>query len=338
MRFALLGAGFWSRFQLAGWREIGGTECVAIYNRTLSKAQSLANDFGVPSAYDNVEALLDKEKLDFIDIVTSADTHPRLVRLAAERKLPVVCQKPMAESLDEAEQMVAACSAAGVPFYVNENWRWQTPIRALKQVIDSGRIGDVFRARIRMVSGFDVFANQPFLKDLEQFLLVDIGSHIFDAARFLFGDVETLCCHTQQVRPDIKGEDVATVMLRIKSGATVVCEMGYPGAPLEHESFPQTSAFVEGNRGSVELAPDYWLRITTAVGTAVERHVPPHYSWADSRYDVVHSSIVPCQANLLAGLRGEAEPETTGADNLETMRLVFRSYESAREGKIVRLS
>src|SRR5688572_1989431 len=149
MKFALLGAGFWSRFQLAGWREIGGTECVAIYNRTLSKAQSLARDFGVPAAYDNVEELLDREVLDFVDIVTSADTHPALVRMAAQRRIPVICQKPMAESLAVAESMVTTCNEAGVPFYINENWRWQTPIRALKHVMDDGRIGDVFRARIR---------------------------------------------------------------------------------------------------------------------------------------------------------------------------------------------
>jgi predicted dehydrogenase len=337
MKFALLGAGFWSRFQLAGWREIGGTECVAIYNRTLSKAQSLASDFGVPAAYDDVQELLDHEKLDFIDIVTSADTHPALVRMAADRRIPVICQKPMAESLAVAESIVTTCSAAGVPFYVNENWRWQTPIRALKRVIDDGRIGDVFRARIRMVSGFDLFTNQPFLKELDQFLLVDIGSHILDVARFLFGEVDTLCCHIQRVRPDIKGEDVATVMLRMRSGATVICEMGYPGAPLEHDRFPQTFAFVEGNRGSVELAPDYELRVTTSAGTEVERHVPRHYSWADPAYDVVHSSIVPCQANLLGALRGAGEAETTGADNLRTMRLVYRSYESARESTVIRL-
>jgi D-apiose dehydrogenase len=320
MKFALVGAGFWSRFQLAGWREAGGAECVAVYNRTLAKAQSLADDFGVSAAYDNIEALLDRERIDFVDIVTSADTHPSLVRMAAGRGLPVICQKPMAESLADCERMVATCRDAGVPFYINENWRWQTPIRALKAVLHSGRIGRVFRARIRMVSGFDLFANQPFLKTLEQFLLVDIGSHILDVARFLFGEADTLCAHTQQVRRDIKGEDVATVMLRMTSGATVVCEMGYPGAPLEHERFPQTFAFVEGSSGSVELAPDYWLR-----------------PWADPAYDVVHSSIVPCQANLLAGLRGEGTPETTAEDNLKTMRLVYGSYESARDNTVVRL-
>ena len=70
LRFAIFGTGFWSRFQLAAWRELEGIECVALYNRTRSKAEALAAHFGIPAVYDNPEELLDKEKLDFIDIIT----------------------------------------------------------------------------------------------------------------------------------------------------------------------------------------------------------------------------------------------------------------------------
>ena len=192
LRFAIFGTGFWSRFQLAGWRELEGVECVALYNRTRARAEALAHEWGVPAVYDDPEALLDRERVDFIDIITDVDTHSRFVHLAAARRIPVICQKPMAPSLPVAEQMVAACREAGVPFFVHENWRWQTPLRQLKQVLAEGRIGTPFRARIDMISGFPVFANQPFLKDLEQFILTDMGSHILDVARFLFGEAENL--------------------------------------------------------------------------------------------------------------------------------------------------
>ena len=79
---------------------------------------------------------------------------------------------------------------------VHENWRWQTPIRALKAVLDGGSVGRVFRARLTMVSGFDLFANQPFLAELEQFVLTDVGSHVLDVARFLFGEAEAVHCRT----------------------------------------------------------------------------------------------------------------------------------------------
>jgi predicted dehydrogenase len=336
LRFAIFGTGFWSRYQLAAWRELAGVECVALYNRTRAKAEALAHDFGVPAVYDDPEELLRNEQLDFIDVITDVDTHSHFVHMAAARRLPVICQKPMAPSFAEAERMVAACRAAGVPFFIHENWRWQTPIRQLKGLLDAGRIGRPFRARIAMVSGFPVFVNQPSLRELEQFVLADMGSHVLDVARFLFGEAQSLYCQTRRVHADIKGEDVATVMLNI-GGATVTCEMGYAENFLEHDRFPETFILIEGQRGSIELAPDFWLRITTADGTHSRRCPPPRYAWADPAYDLVHASIVPCNANLLGALRGEAQAETTGTDNLRTVRLVFAAYESAASGQAVML-
>lgn len=336
LRFAMLGAGFWSRFQLGAWRELGGTECVALYNRTRSRAEALAAEFGVPAVYDDVSALFLRERLDFIDIVTAVEMHEELTCLAASRQVPVICQKPMASSLAAAERMVAECHAAGVPFLVHENWRWQGPIRRLSQILSEGLIGRPFRARIDMISGYPLFKNQPFLRELRQFILTDLGSHILDVARFMFGDPISLYCHHQRVQHDIQGEDVATVMMKTAAGVTVVCEMAYAGNQLERDYFPQTLIFVEGEEGSAEVGPDYWVRVTTEVGTHARRHSPPHYPWADPGHDVVHASMVPCQANLIAALRDDLEAETTGEDNLKTVRLVFAAYDSAEADAVVR--
>ncbi|NDJ60692.1 MAG: Gfo/Idh/MocA family oxidoreductase [Chloroflexi bacterium] len=339
LRFAMFGTGFWSRFQLAGWYEAGGVECVALYNRTRAKAEQLGQAWNIDKVYSDgeAEALLDNEQLDFVDICTNVETHYPFVKLAAERKLPVVCQKPMATTLAECEAMVAACREANVPLFINENWRWQQPLRDFKRMLDSGRIGKPFRARIHYVNSFPVFDNQPFLKELEQFILTDIGSHILDAARFLFGDAQTLYAHTYRAHPDIKGEDVATVMMTMGDDAlTVVCEMSY-ASRTEIERFPETYVYVEGHNGFLELGPDFWIRETTADGTLAKRYPPPRYPWADPAYDLIHASIVPTQADFVQALRGEGAAETTGDDNLKTMQLVFGSYESAASGQVITL-
>jgi predicted dehydrogenase len=262
------------------------------------------------------------------------DHHEVFVTMAADHKLPVVCQKPIASTLSQAEGMVRACRFSGVPLLINENWRWQAPLRELKKTLDAGGIGTPFRARLDMISGFPVFRNQPFLRELDRFILMDLGSHILDVARFLFGEAVSLYCHSHKVHSDIRGEDVATVMLRMGRETTVVVEMAYAENPLERECFPQTLAFVEGDKGSLELGTDYWIKVTTANGTTTKRFPPTYYSWANPAYEVVHSSIVACQANLLQGLNG-GSAETTGEDNLKTMRLVFAAYESAANGKAV---
>src|SRR5687768_10753113 len=234
LRFAIFGAGFWAGYQLAAWRELKGVDCVAVYNRTASKAEELAKKFSVPKVYPDPAQLLAKEKLDFVDVITDVDSHVGMVRLAAERGLPVICQKPMAPTLEEASELVEFCRKKNAPFFVHENWRWQTPIRQLHRLLAEGHIGMLFRARIDMISGFPVFQNQPFLKNLKQFILMDLGTHILDVARLLFGAAQNLYCQTRRVHSDIKGEDVATVMMRMgRAETTVLCQMAYAENPLE---------------------------------------------------------------------------------------------------------
>jgi D-apiose dehydrogenase len=336
LRFGILGTGFWARYQLAAWRELTGARCVALYNRTQAKAEALAREFNVAAVYGDPEELIRREKPEFVDIITDVGTHRQFVELAAAHRTPVICQKPLAPTLTDARAMLAACRQAGVPLLVHENWRWQAPIRELQRALDAGVIGRVFRARVTYSNSFPVFDHQPFLKELDQFILTDIGTHILDTVRMLFGEARTLFCRTARVHPDIRGEDVATVMLGMASGPTVTCEMSY-ASRVEHDRFPETFIHVEGERGAVELAPDFWVRVTTAEGTRARRCPPPFHAWADPRYALAQVAGVACNANLLAALRGEAPAETTAEDNLKTLELVFGAYDSAKAGQAIQL-
>lgn len=335
LRFAMFGSGFWSRYQLAGWMETGGVECVAICDPIREKAEARGRDYGITTIYTDPEELFKKEKLDFVDIVSSIETHTQLTRMAASHKLPVVCQKPLATSLPEAKEIVAFCEKAGVPLFVNENWRWQHAIRQFKHMLDEGRIGKAFRGRINFCNNYPVFDNQPTLKNLERFILSDMGSHILDMARFLFGEAHTVYCQNTRIHQDIRGEDVSTVMMTMgENHTTVICEMSF-ASRMENERFPETYAYVEGDKGYLELGPDFWIRETTDSGTLAKRYAPPNYPWANPDYAVVHSSIVNCQGNFVDALQGRGQAETTGADNLKTLQLIFDAYESMRTGQAI---
>jgi predicted dehydrogenase len=121
----------------------------------------------------------------------------------------------------------------------------------------------------------------------------------------------------------------------MQSGVDVAVFMAYPENFLEIDTFPQTTLFIEGTRGSLELAAGNWLRVTTEKGTFARKVPVPRYPWADPNYDLVHASIVPCNADLLQALRGRGSAETTAEDNLKTVRLVFASYTSAQTGQAI---
>jgi predicted dehydrogenase len=332
LKFAVLGCGFWSKFQIGAWSEVEGAELVAVYNRTKQKAEKIAEYFGVQHVYDNAEELFRNEKLDFVDIITDVDTHAHFVEMSVKHGLKkIICQKPMAPDFSTAKQMVKMCSDAGARLYIHENYRWQAPVRRFKQIVDSGVIGKPFKAKVSFLSGFPVFDNQPFLRELDHFILTDMGSHVLDVVRYLFGECEELWCQTRAINKGIKGEDLATIMMRMKNGMPVYSELSYASV-VEHDSFSTLYILVEGEAGSVYLGPKFEIRTTTRRGTESEIVKFPSYPWADSDYIVNHESGIHINRNILEDMLGKGNAENTGEDNLETVRLVWACYDSAEKG------
>jgi predicted dehydrogenase len=85
LRFAVIGTGFWANYQIPAWMELNGIELVALYNRTISKAEELAQKYNVPAIYNDIEELLKNEKLDFVDIITDMDSHSIFTEMAAKK-------------------------------------------------------------------------------------------------------------------------------------------------------------------------------------------------------------------------------------------------------------
>jgi predicted dehydrogenase len=337
LKFAVLGCGFWSKFQIGAWTEVEGAELVAVYNRTISKAQKIAEYFSVPRVYDDAEKLFRNEELDFVDIITDVDTHAKFVEMAARHGIKhIICQKPMAPDFETANRMLKTSEEAGANLYIHENYRWQAPVRRFRQIIDSGVIGKPFKARVSFLSGFPVFDNQPFLKELDHFILTDMGSHVLDVCRFLFGECESLCCETRAVNKGIKGEDVAVLFMDMKNGMPVYTEMSYASI-VEHDSFSTLHILVEGEKGSVFLGPRFEIRTTTCTGTESEIVKFSSYDWADPDYIVNHESGIQINRNIYNAIRGKGKAENTGRDNLETVRLIWAAYESAATGKKIKI-
>lgn len=337
LKFAILGCGFWSQFQLGAWKELEGAECVALYNRTKSKAEELALRFKVPHVYDDAEELLKNEQLDFIDIVTDVDTHEKFTLLGAKYGLDVICQKPLAPSYEAAERMLKAMKEAGVRFYVHENYRWQPQFRRVKEILDSGVIGNAFRCETAFITAFPLFETQPFLAELEEFALTDQGSHQFDVLRYLFGEAETIYCEKQTVNPTIKGEDVTTSILKMKNGVVCIQKISF-SSPLEIEIFPQTTLLIEGDKGSIRLDAEFEISITTPSGTTKEVVPMRVYLWQTDRLKPEPPSIVDINQNILNDMLGLGKAENTSDDNFETVKLVWAAYESANTGRVVGLN
>ncbi len=328
LRGALIGCGFFAVNQLHAWRDLPDVEIVALCDRDPARLALLGERFGVGRRYADAEAMLAVETLDFVDVATTVPSHRPLVELAARHRVPVICQKPLAATMDDARAMVAACAAAGVPLMVHENFRWQRPIRAVRAILDGGEIGVPFWGRVSFRSGFDVFAGQPYLAEGNRFIVEDLGIHILDVARCLFGDVRRLTARTRRVNPAIRGEDVATMLLDHASGATSVVDCSY-ATRLAEDPFPQTLVEVDGTLGTIRLSAGYRLSVATAAGAAETDVSPPLLPWASRPWHTIQDSVLAIQRHWAECLRAGREPQTSGRDNLETLALVEATYASA---------
>lgn len=333
-RGAVIGCGYFARNHLHAWAGLPGVRIAAVCDRDQGRAETAAAIVGGAAVHTDADAMLAAEDLDFVDIVTTVEDHRSLVELAAARGVGAICQKPFAATFEDAEAMVAACAAAGVPLMVHENFRWQAPLRAVAAAIGQGAIGRPNYARLSFRHGFDIYADQPYLRTEPRLAILDLGIHLLDVARALLGEATRLHCRTQRIDPCVAGEDAATIALDHRDGAVSLVDFCF-STKVVPDPFPQTIVRVEGDRGTVELFPGHRLRIS-GDGRMEERDVtPPVPPWGTPGRHLIQDSVIEIQRHWLDALAGGRPLATSGADNLRTLDLVFAAYDSAESGRAV---
>jgi predicted dehydrogenase len=122
-RGGMIGAGAWSNVQLDAWVGVENAEIVALTDRHPEHRTPVVAKYGIPFAFNDFEQMLEQAELDFVDICTRPYSHAALSKLAADRGIPVLCQKPFCQTLKEAQEVSEYCRNANVRLMVNENFR-----------------------------------------------------------------------------------------------------------------------------------------------------------------------------------------------------------------------
>jgi predicted dehydrogenase len=330
----LIGAGYFAQFQAEAWQRIPAAAIVAVADSAPGKARAFAETFGIPHAYESVDEALDREKPDFVDIVTRPESHLDLTRRAAQRGLHVICQKPMAPTWEDCVGMVEACAAAGVRLFIHENWRWQPWYREIKRLLDAGTLGRVFQLTFRWRTGDgrgpEPYAVQPYFRQMPRLLVYETLVHLLDTARFLGGEISRIVCTNRRVNPVIAGEDQSLILITFESGIPGLIEAnrisGTVPLPVAVNSLT-----VEAERAMLRLSPDgrLWL---TAYGQVEREHAFPTTA-EGYRGDSARAT----QEHLIDCLRSGRRSESEGCDYLKTVQAVFACYRSAETGQAVTL-
>lgn len=337
LKVAVFGCGYWAHFQVGAW-QAQGAKVVALWNRTRFKADAFAAKWGIERVFDTPQALFEWGQFDVADIITDVGAHESLTLMAASYGKPVICQKPMAYTLDACERMAAACRKAGVWFAVHENFRYQPPTQKFIEAVRSGVIGKVLYAQINMRSPDKaIIAKQDALRTMPHMVLRDIGPHAFDVARAAFGEMTSLYAVPVYSYRDsgIDVPDAALCTLKTADGGVIACH-------LVHEWNDRFTA--QGERGRIVLDHDNVLHIEvngheTVTDTKTWDKLPyiPDEDW-ELHGGHIMSAIPRCLDALTQAFEAGVPAPTGGEDNLKTMRLVFAAIDSFETGKVVPIS
>ncbi|MEM8734353.1 MAG: Gfo/Idh/MocA family oxidoreductase, partial [Planctomycetota bacterium] len=181
LRCAAIGAGYFSHFHYDAWRRMDGVDVVACCDRDLEKAKAVAEQYGIANVFGDYREMLDAIEVDFVDVITRPDTHLPIVEELAQRGINVICQKPLAPTVEESRRIVDLTAASGIRFMVHENFRFQPWYREEKRIFESGQLGDVlhtisFRNRAGDGHGPEAYlARQPYFQTMPRFLVFEAG-------------------------------------------------------------------------------------------------------------------------------------------------------------------
>jgi predicted dehydrogenase len=331
----LIGAGYFARHHMEAWRRMPGVRIVAVADPAPGKAAEFAREFGIPNSYATAEELLDREASDFVDIVTRPELHLPMIRCAAERRRHVICQKPMAPTMEECLAMVETCESHRVRLMIHENWRWQPWYRHIRALIDAGSIGQPaqfsFHWRTRDGQGPEPYPVQPYFRGMPQLLVYETLVHLLDTFRYLNGELATVYCQNRRLNPAITGEDQSLIALTFHDGILGLIDANRLSGPADPGPVMGTMT-IDGDSGRLRLSSDGHIWLSTGDGGEVLQ--PADIPTIGYKGD----SVFATQAHLIQSLVQDVPSESDGRDYLRTVAAMFACYESTRTGQVIRLA
>jgi len=315
-----VGAGYFSHFQYEAWQRIPEVTITAMCNRNAERAKAIMDKFGIAHHYTDYREMLEKEKPDFVDIITPPPTHLEMCRTAAGMGIHVICQKPLAPTLDEARQIVASTNEAGVRFMVHENWRFQPWYREIKRLLDDGAVGEKihvmsFRSRMGDGWGAEAYLNrQPYFRDYPRLLVYENGVHFIDTYRYLGGEIRRVYAVLKKLNPVIAGEDFGVVVFHFESGATGLWDANrYNESNTPNPRYTFGEFLVDADGGSIRLYNDGRLTIQK-LGEPEEDH---EYQHEDRNF--CSDCCYTTQRHFIDRMLDGKPFETDGANYLRTL-------------------
>jgi predicted dehydrogenase len=335
--FAVVGLGKLSLGELLpAFAQCKLSRCTALVSGDRAKAEKIAAQYGIDAKhiydYASFDRLRDDAAVDVVYVVLPNGMHAEYTVRAAQAGKHVLCEKPMANSVDECQQMIDACKKAQKQLMVAYRMQYE-PFN--REVIRMARSGELGKLR-NFVSSNGQMQRDPSEWRLKRALsgggpLPDVGIYCLNAARYLSGEEPTEVSALVQRSPDDprfrEVEEQVDFALRFPSGFLASCACSY-------NTYDSKVYRLLGEQARVELDPAFpyrgqRMRVARANDHGADELIEPHVE-AQNQFALELDHMAQC-------VRENLRPHTPGEEGMQDIRLIAAIYAAADSGKTVRL-
>ncbi len=315
-------------------------ELVAVQDIAADRVGEAAEKYGV-AGYATVEELLADDSVDAVYIATPTFVHHEQTVAAAQAGKHVLCEKPLAMTLDECEDSIAVCEEQGVKFGTNFMMRFHSCHATIKQMIEAGDLGTPVLGRGELTCWYPPI--EGAFRQVHKLggggALIDMGNHCIDLLEFFFGKVARVACFAEHLVQDYETEDTAVVVLHFAGGAVGMVDTLF-NVP---DAAARNMLEVYGSKGSMVTQGTIGQDSSGTISAIIEGEVKGYDAQQAREAGAAEQIIEPEGVNMYeAAIQGfcqagenDTEPPVSAADGLWSHKVIDACYESARTGQVV---
>jgi len=341
VRIGVIGAGIWGTMHARAYAQHPLAELAAICDVDEERARKVAKKYGIPKVFTNLDDMLD-QGLDGISVATPDDSHAAIVLKAAARGVHILVEKPLATTIEECTQMIAAAEKAGIYLMVDWHNRWNPPYYYAWKAIRAGELGDIRYIYYRLSD--TVFVPTKMLPWANKSSVMwFLGSHALDTTCWLMGKKPVrLYCQKRQgmlASLGVDTPDFYVTMLEFESGAMAVVENTWI-LPQESPTLIDHKCEILGTKGAIYLDPTdnrSFAKFSPQTTAGFPNASYPDMFISPEIYDRQLGFAVESMYHFVECIRNKTQPLASGMDGLLNTRLILLAEKSAQTGMPVEI-
>lgn len=317
-------------------------ELVALMDIDKERLKEVAEKYSNVRCYTKEEDILKDKEVEVVYIATPTYLHHKQVLLAAKAKKHILLEKPIAMNLEEAEEIISICKENKVKLTLGYMMRYHSYHQKIKEMLDEGKLGKLVMGRAQLTCWYPpvegAWRQEPNLGGGGS--LIDMGSHCIDLLEMLMGKVVEVSSYTGNLVQDYPVEDTAVVLLKFEEGALGVID--------NHFNIPDASSEnrleIYGSKGSILVKGTIGQDSSGYMVERLEKE-KKGYKAEQRREEIKEKEITLKPVNMYQSemedfsryIIEDTEPSFKGEDGLRNLKIVLAAYESAKEGKAIKV-